>query len=141
MLLFRLLIICETRSVIGRNKTLLPSFSKSSKNVNPAQSTINSCLEFPLQTLLGLVRIRITQSKLGIQSSLNIKPSSEYGPWSRKAFSQKSDLELGKLKTGLGTAKIYYVVSYHIDLRCCIGNVAKLEYICFLPQTLFDQGR
>jgi hypothetical protein len=27
--------------------------------------------------------------------------------WSRKAFSQKSDLELGQLRTGLGRAKIY----------------------------------
>jgi hypothetical protein len=80
VLLFRLIIICETRTVIGRNKTFLPSLSKSSKNVNPTQSTTNSCLEFPFQALLGLVRIRITQSNLGIQSPLNIKPSSEYGP-------------------------------------------------------------
>jgi hypothetical protein len=27
--------------------------------------------------------------------------------WSRNAFSQKSDLELGKIRTGLGRAEIY----------------------------------
>jgi|688.fasta_scaffold560676_1 hypothetical protein len=71
---------CETRSVIGRNKTLVPSLPKSSKNTNPTQSKINLCLEFSLYTLLGLERIRITQSKLWdpifleYQSKFRIRP-------------------------------------------------------------------